>query len=77
MDHAYKDQPPTPYHYQPLTFFISGEAAALAQEAWWFYQSQGGNVAEGHLRSFSQLSRTEELRQVLDWNEHQGWNERR
>ncbi|HMD99697.1 MAG TPA: PIG-L family deacetylase [Terriglobia bacterium] len=77
VDHAYKDQPPTPYHYQPLTFFISGEAAALAQEAWWFYQSQGGNVAEGHLRSFSQLSRTEELRQVLDWNEHQGWNERR
>jgi len=77
VDHAYKDQPPTPYHYQPLTFFISGEAAALAQEAWWFYQSQGGNVAEGHLRSFSQLSRTEELRQVLDWNEHQGWNEKR
>jgi len=77
VDHAYKDQPPTPYHYQPLTFFVSGEAAALAQEAWWFYQSQGGNVAEGHLRSFSQLSRTEELRQVLDWNEHQGWNEKR
>jgi len=77
VDHAYKDQPPTPYHYQPLTFFISGEAAALAQEAWWFYQSQGGNVAEGHLRSFSQLSRTEELRQVLDWNEHQGWNDKR
>ena len=77
VDHAYKDQPPTPYHYQPLTFFVSGEAAALAQEAWWFYQSQGGNTAEGHLRDFSQLSRTDELRQVLDWNEHRGWNEKR
>jgi LmbE family N-acetylglucosaminyl deacetylase len=77
VDHAYKDQPPTPYHYQPVKFFISGEVAALAQEAFWFYESQNGNMSEGHLQSFSQLPRSEELRQVIDWNEHQGWNEKR
>jgi len=66
----------TPYHYEERTFAISGEAAARAQEAGWYYQSQGGNRSLGNLRSFSQLPRTQIYRVLLDWKEHEGWNER-
>ncbi len=72
-----KDVPATPYHYQEHTFYISGEAAALAQEAWWFYQSQGGNRAQGHIRDFDKLPRSVSYRVVLDWKEHEDWNEKR
>jgi LmbE family N-acetylglucosaminyl deacetylase len=70
-----KDHPSTPYHYEERTFAVSGEAAARAQEAGWYYQSQGGNHSQGNVRSFSQLPRTETYRVVLDWKEHEGWNE--
>ncbi len=69
-----KTNPSTPYHYSERVFFVSGEVMALHQEAGWYYQSQGGNSAEGHLRDFNRLSRRIVYRQVLDWNEHQGWN---
>lgn len=75
--HDPKTQPRTPYHYQDVTFYVSGDAAALAQEAWWYYQSQSGNRQEGNLKPFDKLPRKEELRQILDWNEHEGWNENR
>jgi len=71
-----KAQPSTPYHYEERTFAISGEAAARAQEAGWYYQSQGGNRSLGNLRSFSQLPRTQIYRVLLDWQEHEGWNEK-
>jgi LmbE family N-acetylglucosaminyl deacetylase len=70
-----RQQPLTPYRYQEQKFFVSGEVAALAQEAGWFYQSQGGNRAQGDLQPFGKLERQETFRQILDWNEHQGWNE--
>jgi LmbE family N-acetylglucosaminyl deacetylase len=70
-----KEAPATPYHYQEHTFYVSGEAAALAQEAGWYYQSQGGNHGEGNLKNFRQLSRQGIYREVLDWNQHEGWNE--
>jgi LmbE family N-acetylglucosaminyl deacetylase len=70
-----KEAPATPYHYQEHTFYVSGEAAALAQEAGWYYQSQGGNHGEGNLKDFPQLSRQGTYREVLDWNQHEGWNE--
>lgn len=69
-------QPPTPYHYAPKVLHVSGEVMARAQEAGWFYQSQGGNRAEGNLQTFSQLPRTQAYRQILDWKEHEGWNEK-
>jgi len=69
-------QPPTPYHYVQKVLHVSGEVMARAQEAGWFYQSQGGNRAEGNLRTFSQLPRTQAYRQILDWKEHEGWNEK-
>ena len=72
-----KEQPKTPYHYSDLTLHVSGDAAALAQEAWWYYQSQGGNRQEGTIKPFDKLQRTEKFRQLLDWNEHEGWNEKR
>ncbi|MHB8653217.1 MAG: PIG-L family deacetylase [Terriglobia bacterium] len=75
--HDPKTQPPTPYHYKNVIFYVSGDAAALAQESWWYYQSQGGNRQEGVIRPFDKLRRTEEFRQLLDWNEHEGWNEKR
>jgi LmbE family N-acetylglucosaminyl deacetylase len=71
-----KVQPATPYHYRELTFAVSGAAKALVQEAGWYYQSQTGNRAQGHIRDFDQLPRSENFREVLDWNQHQGWNER-
>jgi len=71
-----KDHPSTPYHYVERSFAISGAAAARAQEAGWYYQSQGGNRAQGNPRSFSQLPRAQTYRVVLDWKEHEGWNEK-
>jgi LmbE family N-acetylglucosaminyl deacetylase len=68
--------PPTPYHYEDHTFYVAGEVMALAQEAGWYYQSQGGNRAEGNLRTWNQLPRAEGYRKVLDWKEHEGWNEK-
>ncbi len=64
-----------PYRYQKNVFFVSGEAMALGQEAGWYYQSQDGNRAEGNRRAFDQLRRTEVHWQVLDWKDHEGWNE--
>ena len=68
--------PATPYHYEDHEFYVSGEAAALAQEAGWYYQSQGGNRGEGNLRTWNQLHRSEGYRKVLDWKGHEGWNEK-
>ena len=78
VDRVYdpKQMPATPYHYQEHVFYVSGEAAALAQEAGWYYQSQGGNRALGNLHDFDQLSREMRYREVVDWNEHDGWNDK-
>ena len=76
VDRVYnaKTIPSTPYHYSKRVLFVSGEVMALHQEAGWYYQSQGGNRAEGRIRDFNRLSRRIVYRQVLDWEEHQGWN---
>ncbi len=71
-----REHPATPYHYEDHEFYVSGEVMALAQEAGWFYQSQGGNKSEGNIRDWNQLRHTEGYRKVLDWNEHEGWNEK-
>ena len=78
VDRVYepKEHPATPYHYREHVFRVSGEAAALDQEAGWYYQSQGGNQSVGKRKDFAQLSRELCYREVLDWNEHQGWNEK-
>jgi len=71
-----KGHPATPYRYEDHEFHVSGEAMVLAQEAGWFYQSQGGNRGEGNLRTWNQLQRSEGYRKVLNWKEHEGWNEK-
>ena len=71
-----KSHPATPYQYEDHEFYVSGDAMALAQEAGWFYQSQGGNREQGNLRTWDQLLRSEGYRKVLDWKEHEGWNEK-
>jgi len=65
-----------PYKYQKNVLSVSGEAMALAQEAQWFYQSQGGDRALGQLRTFDKLRREEVHWQILDWKDHEGWNEK-
>ncbi len=77
VDRAYdpKQQPKTPYQYRDVFLHVSGEVAALAQEAGWFHQSQGGTRGQGNVQPFAQLPRTETFRQVLDWKDHAGWNE--
>lgn len=79
VDRVYnpKTLPRTPYHYAQKMFYVSGPVLRRAQEAWWFYQSQGGNRAQGHLRDFSKLRRQVPYREVLDWKEHAGWNDQR
>lgn len=78
VDRVYdpKQMPAAPYKYQERSFFVSGEAAALAQEAGWYYESQGGNRALGNLHDFDQLSREVRYREVVDWNQHDGWNDK-
>jgi LmbE family N-acetylglucosaminyl deacetylase len=65
-----------PYHYQKHVLSVSGDAMTLAQEAQWYYQSQSGNRALGRLRTFDQLRREEVHWQILDWKDHEGWNEK-
>jgi LmbE family N-acetylglucosaminyl deacetylase len=65
-----------PYHYQKHALSVSGDAMTLAQEAQWFYQSQGGNRALGRLHTFDELRREEVHWQILDWKDHEGWNEK-
>jgi len=71
-----REHPATPYHYEDHEFYVSGNAAALAQEAGWYYQSQGSESGAGNLRTWDQLRRTQGYRKVLDWKDHQGWNEK-
>jgi LmbE family N-acetylglucosaminyl deacetylase len=71
-----KGYPATPYHYEEHVFHVSGEVMALAQEAGWYYQSQGGNRGKGNPRLWEKLPRSEGYRKVLDWKEHEGWNEK-
>jgi LmbE family N-acetylglucosaminyl deacetylase len=65
-----------PYKYQKNVLSVSGEAMAVAQEAQWFYQSQGGDRALGQIRTFDKLRREEVHWQILDWKDHEGWNEK-
>ena len=68
-----KMQPATPYHYRDYDFYLSGEVKALNQEAGWYYQSQG---VSRRTMTFDQLPRKETYREVLDWKDHEGWNEK-
>lgn len=79
VDRVYnpKTLPYTPYHYANHTFYVSGEAATLDQEAEWYYQSQGGDMALGRIRDYDQLRRKIDYREILDWLDYQGWNNTR
>ncbi|MFB3923432.1 MAG: PIG-L deacetylase family protein [Terriglobia bacterium] len=66
---------PAPYRYEKAPVYLSGEAAALKQEMMWLYQSQDGNLYEGMRRTYSELPREENHLRILDWQEHEGWNE--
>ncbi len=68
--------PFTPYHYATHVFYVSGEVMMLGEEAEWYYESQGSNHALGRIRDEDQLPRKIPYRQILDWMNHQGWNER-
>jgi LmbE family N-acetylglucosaminyl deacetylase len=66
-----------PYRFEKDTFYASGEAAKLGQEALWYYESQDGNHQQAEIKDFKDLPRTEAYPhvRVLDWWEHAGWNE--
>lgn len=67
---------PAPYRYQRWVVYLSGEAAALKQEMSWIYQSQDGNLAEVAKKTFDELPREEVHYRIVDWQQHEGWNER-
>ena len=64
-----------PYTYSDVVVHLSGEAAALKQEMSWIYQSQDGNLAEGMKQTYTELPREERHVQIVDWQQHEGWNE--
>jgi LmbE family N-acetylglucosaminyl deacetylase len=66
---------PAPYKYEDFVVHLSGEAAALRQEVTWIYQSQDGNLHEGEKMTFAELPREEKHLRIMDWQEHEGWNE--
>jgi LmbE family N-acetylglucosaminyl deacetylase len=68
-----------PYRYEKDTFYVSGEAAKLGQEATWYYQSQEGNHQQANIVDFDKLPRHEFYPHfwILDWQDHAGWNEQR
>ncbi|MGH9328441.1 MAG: PIG-L family deacetylase [Terriglobia bacterium] len=66
---------PAPYHYRRRVVYMSGEASALKQEMSWIYQSQDGNLSEVEKKTFDELPREEIHYRILDWQEHEGWNE--
>lgn len=68
-----------PYHYEKNTFYVSGEAAKLGQEATWYYQSQEGNHQQANIVDFGKLPRHEFYPHywILDWPDHERWNEQR
>src|SRR5579884_2755957 len=68
-----------PYRYEKYVLHVSGEAAKLGQEALWYYQSQDGNHQQAEIIDYSKLPREEPWPHfgILDWQEHEGWNERR
>ncbi len=66
---------PAPYQYKPYVLRLSGEVAALKQEMGWIYQSQDGNLEEGAKKTFIDLSRSETHEVIVDWQQHEGWNE--
>jgi LmbE family N-acetylglucosaminyl deacetylase len=78
VDQSYGPGPQkhAPYRYEKNILNVSPEVWARAQEARWFYQSQSGNRDLGKIRSLDKLLRQEIHWQVLDWNEHEGWNEK-
>jgi LmbE family N-acetylglucosaminyl deacetylase len=61
------NESPAPFIYQPHQFFASGEAMARVQEAYWFYQTQGGNHARGHILDYLHLPRIEYHQEIADW----------
>ena len=66
---------PAPYQYEKYVVYLSGEAAALKQEMGWIYQSQDGNLEEGCEDNLAELPRQELHERILDWQQHEGWNE--
>ena len=66
---------PAPYQYEKYVVYLSGEAAALKQEMGWIYQSQDGNLDEGARKAFKDLPRQELHFRIVDWQQHEGWNE--
>ena len=66
---------PAPYQYEKAPVYLSGEAAALKQEMSWIYQSQDGNLDEGAKKIWKELPREEMHYRIVDWQEHEGWNE--
>jgi LmbE family N-acetylglucosaminyl deacetylase len=67
-----------PYHYEKQMLYVSGEAARLGQQAAWYYQSQDGNHQQANMAAFDKLPREEPYPhfRILDWQDHEGWNER-
>lgn len=66
-----------PYKFEKQTFYVSGEAARIGQEATWYYQSQDGNHEQAEIVPFDKLPREEPYPhyRILDWQDHAGWNE--
>ncbi len=66
-----------PYKYERHALHVSGEVARISQEALWYYQSQDGNHQQAEIIDYAKLPRDEPYPhdRILDWQDHEGWNE--
>ncbi len=66
-----------PYKYEKYELYVPGEVARLGQESLWYYQSQDGNRQQAEIVPYEKLPRREAYPhfQIVDWQDHAGWNE--
>jgi LmbE family N-acetylglucosaminyl deacetylase len=66
-----------PYKYEKHTLYVSGEVARMGQEALWYYQSQDGNHQQANIIEYDKLPSEDPYphARILDWQDHEGWNE--
>ena len=90
VDQVYGPDPQihAPYNFKKTQFYVSGDVAMLGQEASWYYQTQDGNHQQAEIVPYDKLPREASPPhfgyyhwpyphyRILDWQEHEGWNER-
>ena len=72
-----KGHPATPYQYEDhMSSMSPAKPWRWRKRRDGFTSRKEGTAGKGILRTWNQLRRSEGYRKVLDWKEHEGWNEK-